>query len=285
MAALRGGEGCPAPRSCVRWRAFAATALPRPTVHALLLDMGNTRLKAAVLDPAGGRRQASWPLAPDPPWQALLDWLGAGTGGGLRRAFLASVTTPARREALRRALGRAGVAVELVGPPASDALLQLAYARPERLGVDRWLAMRALRAEQTGPFLIAGCGSALTVDVVDAAGRHLGGVIAPSPERSLEALQRRARHLPAAPAAVRPFADNTEDAVWSGAVLSAVGLIERLHAEAEHRLDREVAVVLAGGGAATLAPHLHGPVVRREHAVLEGLAALAAAAESPARRH
>lgn len=250
--------------------------------NTLLLDMGNTRLKAARVDAAGGWLQVSWALSPAP-WRELAGWLAAELGSG-GEAWVSSVTTPARLSALQQTLAAAGIGQRAVGPPASDSLLQLAYPRPERLGVDRWLAMRAIRAELPGHFLLAGCGSALTVDVVDGSGRHLGGVIAPSPERSMEALRRRARHLPAAPATVTPFADNTGDAVWSGAVLSSVGLIEHLHAEAEHRLDAEVSLVLAGGGAATLAPHLHGPLLLREHAVLQGLAGLAAGA-SLALRH
>ena len=247
----------------------------------LLLDMGNTRLKAACIDVAGGWQHASWPLSPAP-WDALAAWLDGLGGPG--EAWLSCVTAAARRRALQQALDAAGIALREVGPPASDALLQVAYPHPERLGVDRWLAMRALRAELPGHFLLAGCGSALTVDVVDAGGRHLGGVIAPSPERSMEALRRRAPHLPAASASVTPFADNTGDAVWSGAVLSSVGLIERLHAEATRRLGAGVSLVLAGGGAATLVPHLHGPVLLREHAVLHGLAGLAASATPALRR-
>lgn len=247
----------------------------------LLLDLGNTRLKLALVDADGRWTLASWPLRPSAPWPALAAWLAEHAAGVVRRALLSSVTAITRREALCRTLTAAGIAVQRVGPPASDALLQLAYAQPARLGVDRWLAMRALRAELAGAFLLAGCGSAVTVDVVDAGGRHLGGVIAPSPERALEALQRRARHLPTAAGTVTPFADNTGDAVWSGAVLSTVGLIERVHAEAERRLQQALPIVLAGGGAATLAPHLRAPLLHREHAVLAGLAELAALPPPP----
>src|SRR3546814_5490867 len=56
--------------------------------------------------------------------------------------------------------------------------LRNAYREPERLGVDRWLAMIAAWHTHRGAACIANAGTALTVDVIDAQGQHLGGIIA-----------------------------------------------------------------------------------------------------------
>jgi type III pantothenate kinase len=162
--------------------------------------------------------------------------------------------------------------VHEVAPPASDALLRLAYAEPQRMGVDRWLALRGLRSRIDGGFVLAGCGSALTVDTVSADGRHLGGVIAPSPERALEALRRRARHLPDAAGPITAFAVDTASAMRSGAMLSAQGLIEHVLRAAEAELSQPLSLVLSGGGAAALMSGLQPRARLREQAVLEGLA-------------
>jgi type III pantothenate kinase len=62
--------------------------------------------------------------------------------------------------------------------------LNNSYTHPERMGVDRWLAMIAVysqmknRVEPKG-FIVVDSGSALTIDVVDEQGQHKGGNIVP----------------------------------------------------------------------------------------------------------
>lgn len=235
----------------------------------LLFDLGNTRLKFARGSAGQLFDLRAWPLDSAEADAGLAGVLAGASGPG--EAWIASVTDPSRREALLQRLRGAGVQAHCLGPPRSDELLQLAYAQPEQFGVDRWLALRALRREQRGAFVLASVGSALTIDAVDAQGRHLGGVIAPSPERALEALWLRAPHLRGLPGRVDPFACNTADGVQSGAVLAAAALVERLHAEAEHRLDQPVALLLTGGGAPALQEWIHAPLQLREQLVLLGL--------------
>jgi type III pantothenate kinase len=57
--------------------------------------------------------------------------------------------------------------------------------------------MVAARADSRGAVLVCAIGTALTVDLVDAAGCHRGGRIAPSPTLMREALQARIVQLPA----------------------------------------------------------------------------------------
>ncbi|MCK7592228.1 type III pantothenate kinase [Pseudomarimonas salicorniae] len=242
---------------------------------ALLFDLGNTRIKAALGVGDRLQGQAAFAFADADCWERVGDWLDAHAGRAAA-ARLACVTRPARRTRLRGLLRQRGLAVHEAGPPASDDLLQLAYPKPERMGVDRWLALRALRRRLDGGFVLACCGSALTVDTVSASGRHLGGVIAPAPERALEALRRRARHLPEPDGPVTPFAIDTGSALRSGALLAAQGLIEHVLHAAETELGAPLRLVLAGGGAAALLPGLQARASLREHAVLEGLADWAA---------
>lgn len=54
-----------------------------------------------------------------------------------------------------------------------------AYVDPVRLGVDRWLAMLAAYNQCHKMCCIVDCGSAITVDYVDAEGFHQGGFIMP----------------------------------------------------------------------------------------------------------
>lgn len=54
-----------------------------------------------------------------------------------------------------------------------------AYADPEKLGVDRWLAMVAAFARVRDACLVIDAGSAITLDGVAGSGQHLGGYIVP----------------------------------------------------------------------------------------------------------
>lgn len=54
-----------------------------------------------------------------------------------------------------------------------------AYSQPSKLGVDRWLAVIAAYSRYKESCFVVDCGSAITIDVVDRNGRHLGGYIVP----------------------------------------------------------------------------------------------------------
>ena len=64
------------------------------------------------------------------------------------------------------------------------------YRDPERLGVDRWLALIAARERSKQPTVIVDAGSACTIDLLDSEGRHLGGYILPGLTAMGEALVR-----------------------------------------------------------------------------------------------
>lgn len=66
----------------------------------------------------------------------------------------------------------------------------VAYQEPSRLGVDRWLAMLAAHNRFSEKIkIIIDSGTALTIDVVDNNGFHLGGYILPGLEMMESALQ------------------------------------------------------------------------------------------------
>ena len=54
-----------------------------------------------------------------------------------------------------------------------------AYPDVSQLGIDRWLALIAAWNKYHAPVCVAGCGTAVTLDVVDGDGYHLGGLIFP----------------------------------------------------------------------------------------------------------
>ncbi len=226
-----------------------------------LFDLGNTRLKYAPLV-ADGQLGAVRAVAHDD----AEAWLAALPEGEV--ACIASVASPARRVALLDALCARFQRLHRVHAEPALGPLRIAYANPAHLGVDRFLAM--LAAADGRAALVLGVGTALTLDVLDADGRHGGGRIAPSPEVMREALHARAAQLPARGGDYTEFADDTAPALASGCEGAALALIERSLRHATTLLGQVPRLCVHGGGAQALRPHLpvHDWV---PDAVLQGL--------------
>ncbi len=69
------------------------------------------------------------------------------------------------------------------------------YRNPQQLGVDRWLGMVAAWRRMKSSFCLIDCGTAVTIDFVDATGQHQGGNILPGLGATMEQLLQRAPHL------------------------------------------------------------------------------------------
>jgi len=143
-----------------------------------------------------------------------------------------------------------------------------AYLQPEKLGVDRWLALIAARHFYTVPACVVDCGTAITVDLIDADGHHLGGLISAGLALMKKSLAHGTDALPFSDTSHPLEAANfTEAAIYSGTLLAAVGLIEQVLAKLGN-----VSVILTGGDAALIAPHLSIKAIVDPDLVLRGLA-------------
>ena len=247
--------------------------MTRETV--LLVDLGNTRLKWALL--AQGRRtparavvhaQLGVALAVRPAWKGL---------GRPERILVGSVAG-AEREAQLLALCQElwACTPDFAGAQARAGGVTSGYDSPGRLGVDRWLGLLAVHAEQRGAACVVDCGTAVTIDLIDASGLHRGGLILPGLRSMQECLLSHTRIPPFRPLPARSeLGRDTLVAVSNGALLAIVGAVRETLARASRTLGGAPRLVVAGGDAATLAAALDGPVEARPDLVLEGLAILA----------
>ena len=187
-----------------------------------LFDLGNSRFKAARRRPDGGIGEVlAWPHGAEA--MASGDDAGQVPLPRGRRAWVASVAATALTTRVMALLRERFEEVQVARTLAECGDLRLAYPQPQRMGVDRFLALLAARAGG-GDVLVAGVGTALTIDLLDADGIHHGGRIAASPTLMRQALQQRAVQLPASGGHYREFADDTEDALASGCDGAAVAL-------------------------------------------------------------
>lgn len=239
-----------------------------------LLDLGNSRAKLARLEHGV------------PADITALDWSQPDFSACLRRLVetwprpgrirIASVAPAASADRVRELLpGDPTIQIEWLRTPRRACGVATRYAKPERLGIDRFLSMVAVHARAHGAGVVIGCGTALTLDAVAADGGHAAGLIALSPGRMLETL----RHGTAI-AATNPDAfdgdgrDDTALALQAGCWAAAGALVEWFVTR-QGVAGGEATAWLHGGWAAHLQAWLAKdgfPAQVFEHAVLHGLA-------------
>ncbi len=245
-----------------------------------LFDLGNSRLKGACLRGA----ELSQPFALQ--WENMKTRSSADFDAALRAQFsqwpeprrilIASVASAARADRLRAALQAWPQAdVQWVRSPRQKCGITNRYRSPERLGIDRFLAMIAARAAAgDDSVVVIGCGTALTLDAVDADGVQQEGLIAPSPQLMLRSLQAGTAIEAGNPDAFNDETDDTSQALRAGCTRAAAALVERYDADNRAVLG-DASLWLHGGGAAELRKSLRGDTAARaeilEDAVLRGL--------------
>lgn len=233
----------------------------------LLLDIGNSRIKAAMADNSGIETVTA--IAHDGDPAAALSQLPDEKPS---RIAVANVTGAAHEQQIEAALqARYGLIPAFARTQGECGGLKLAYAQPQRLGVDRWLMMLALWSETREAFGVGGAGTALTYDAVDANGQHLGGFIAAGLSTHLQAVLGATRFGTGELGAQYHdgLGRDTEACVRQGAFLACLGALE--HAARRHPAPRQV---LSGGDGPLLRPWLPDWSARPQ-LVLEGLLAWA----------
>jgi len=227
----------------------------------LCLDAGNTRLKWGLHD--GARWCATGALA-----HQEVAHLAAALPARPRRILACNVAGAAVAAQIESLTAQLRVPLGWFESSAACCGVTNGYERPERLGADRWAALIGAHHLHQGAALVVMAGTATTIDCLDAAGRHRGGVILPGLALMKRALARNTANLPDARGVFRALPTNTDDAIESGCLQATLGAIERMR---RHAGD-EVLILLSGGDAAALLPHLAPPVRGVENLVLEGLA-------------
>ena len=145
-----------------------------------------------------------------------------------------------------------------------------AYQHPEKLGVDRWLALIATHYYYpTTAACIVDCGTAITIDLLEASGEHLGGVICPGLTLMKQALSQGTESLPFNNThyPLKP-ANFTEAGIYSGTLFAVVGLINQL----SKQQSTQPTIILTGGDANLIANYLPVNVIIDVNLVFKGLA-------------
>ena len=286
----------------------------------LLIDLGNTRIKWAWLSGPGTEPEGAG-AAPEDFGDARQDSGDAPEDTGDTFEFGGATYTAGHLDILpflRRGQGVAGaLACNVAGAKLGRKLADLvrerltvklafvqssasacgvisAYTNPGQLGADRWAALIAAHAMGPKDYCIVDAGSTVTIDLLRADGRHLGGYIAPGLEMSLAAMATGTAQLAsrlkddsgrprdsalgaesAQPRDLTP-ATGSAEAMEKGVLAAQLGMIRSGMQTLANQAGGSPGLLMTGGGADELIATGELPeVLFVPHLVLRGLAALA----------
>ena len=243
----------------------------------LLLDIGNTRLKWARLKDEtfvpGDEllhavqledemlRQVNQDISPD--------YVMAASVAGNKNELLL-------REWVNRQFQRD---IEFITAAQQTHGVINAYADPAQLGSDRWAALIAAHQEWQGNLCVIDAGTALTLDLIQTDGRHLGGYILPGLGMMQHCLLE-GTEIPISTDSVilandSQVGDNTISCIANGALQAACGLVERTIMQFEQQCNDKIQCILTGGDSQRLADNLTMPCVIEPNLVLRGVGIIA----------
>lgn len=245
----------------------------------LLVDIGNTRVKWALVRGVRLGRMRARAHGGD---AKVLESIVRRAPRSVSRVVAVNVAGARFERALRAASReRFDVRPEFVRSTREAGGVRNGYRETWRLGADRWVGVIGARAQaRARSAVVANAGTALTIDAVSSGGRHLGGAIIPGTAamiagiiKGTNGIGRRARGGQASRR--RLYAADTASALAAGAQFAAAALIDRAVDEAARELRATPLLILTGGAAPDLKPHLRHKARMVPDLVLHGLAALA----------
>ncbi len=154
--------------------------------------------------------------------------------------------------------------------------LKNSYNDVQQMGLDRWLAMVASWQEYQTALCLVGCGTALTIDVVDSGGKHLGGYIIPGIELMQRTLVNSTEQInvDVNNQVSLEYAKDTRAAINNGAFLAAVSMIDYVLDKFSNELKCKPKCIISGGMAELVKPLLSYPFEYEPNLVLTGLLVL-----------
>ncbi len=237
----------------------------------LVIDIGNTRTK--------------WALAGD---DGRLSEFEVCMNANIAASNLSAASQKADRALIANVAGEAlaqqiaqllmPLEVSFVSASAQAGGVTNGYAKPEKLGADRWAALVAAWHINKHPSLVVNAGTAVTIDALDSKGAFLGGCIMPGLRVMHESLSNNAAQLKMGEGISQNFPINTQDAIATGSLNAVAGAIGIMLKRLEKQCGWLPKLILSGGDANKIADALKlnlKQVIITENIVLQGLVLLA----------
>jgi type III pantothenate kinase len=229
----------------------------------LVVDVGNTQTHFGLIRAGDGSVAEHWRFATVR--ESTGDELGAALANllALRGCSFADVdesivssTVPQLSEQWALMADRYLTHPMLVVGPTLRTGMPIRYDNPHEVGADRLANAVAAYDRIRDTCVVVDFGTAITYDVVSAAGEYLGGIITPGAEISIDALYDRAAKLPKVelgpPRSL--IGKSTVDAIRSGIVYGFASQVDGIVRRLRDELGSSTTVIATGGLAGVLVP-------------------------------
>lgn len=241
---------------------------------ALLLDVGNSRIKWALLK-EGQLHEGEAFAYKNEQIVALFDnyW---GKMTGITSVIVSNVGGAEIAEEIESwCLNHWGINSTFIKPVKQGFGITNSYQTPLKLGVDRWVCLIGAHAINKEPTCVVDCGTAVTIDVLGKKGEHLGGMITPGVHLMKSTLLNNTSDIGEAGNNSTGFLGKcTADAVQNGAIHSIAGLIERVVQELKKENGKLFQLILTGGDAELIKSHLNCDARLIRDLALKGLSVI-----------
>jgi type III pantothenate kinase len=243
----------------------------------LLIDAGNTRMKTAMLD--AGHIQPTQAIAYGSETPLSVFKQALNRYSSIDRIIMVHVLGGIFAHSIEALCHDLSVPLQLIASEQSAYGVTIAYASPKRYGADRFVglvAAHALYPQET--CIVIDCGTAITLDVVDAEGKHHGGLIYPGIQLCGQSLSQGAKGVSGEAYTVSEhnlLADNTQTAVANACFYGAIAVIEAFCQRIQMQFQAPVKCLLCGGDAKRFISYLPETFVLRENLLFEGLKVIA----------
>lgn len=209
----------------------------------LIIDLGNTRIKLAVVNDHGEILQVERRLK-----RYALNIIGQVTKMySINNTILSSTSHP--DETLLKILAQ--IPNFIILDEKSLVPIQIAYKTPSTLGKDRLAAtVGAFKQFPNENTMVIDMGTCITMDLITKDGVFIGGNISPGIQMRLKAMHRFTAKLPLVKAfnSHLLFGNSSETAIQNGAVRGALYEIEGVIQAVKARYEK-INVILTGGDA------------------------------------
>jgi len=225
----------------------------------LLIDAGNTRIKWCWYD--GEDLPLDFYSAEYDDLEEQGADLFKGSGPDTDRVLVCSVAGAGTEKILTQCFSDWDITPRYFASKAQACGVSNAYNSPEKLGVDRWMSLIGAWSINQDAACIVDCGTAVTIDVLDDKGQHLGGMIIPGMELMQDSLTNQTDGILLDENIEQDenqtlLARDTGNAVMAGTLYALVALIDRVRQDIEKELDVDLPLYLSGGDVDLIEPLL-----------------------------
>lgn len=235
----------------------------------LLIDIGNTRIKWCWLDSGKLMNFQALPHTDNLNVTLYTIWAKSAKPSNI---LIGCVATPATLTIINSVILQLwNCKPTLIQIQQNVYGVAIGYDNINQLGIDRWLAMLAARQRYINPIIVVDCGTAVTIDVLNETGQHLGGLIIPGLNLLWKTIFNNTAIMPIVmPLKFGMLGLNTGECIAAGSLQAIAGAIELTYNRVNTTMNAP-SLILTGGDAITIAKRLSVPYIIISELVLEGL--------------